>query len=71
MEQHAKDGLQKWRQQKAIGQADRRVDILQRLIDHGEKYPEEKLSETELICEIMEIMYSSLYVPRAENHEYA
>lgn len=70
IEQHAKGGLDKWRQQKALGQAGHRVDILQRLIDHGDKYPEEKLSETELICEIMEIMYISLYRTRAEKHQY-
>ncbi|EXL68532.1 hypothetical protein FOPG_15419 [Fusarium oxysporum f. sp. conglutinans race 2 54008] len=54
--QFAADGLRKWRDQKAAGQTTHRVDILQRLMDHGDRYPEEKLSEGELITEMMEIM---------------
>ncbi|KAF5243189.1 hypothetical protein FANTH_8287 [Fusarium anthophilum] len=55
-EAFAADGLNKWRDQKAAGQTSQRVDILQRLIDHGSRYPEEKLSEGELVTEMMEIM---------------
>ncbi|KAK5446756.1 hypothetical protein LTS15_009689 [Exophiala xenobiotica] len=55
-ETHARGGLEKWRTQKSQGQVGHRVDILQRLIDHGDKYPDEKLSEMELVTEIMEIM---------------
>ncbi|EGU87693.1 hypothetical protein FOXB_01789 [Fusarium oxysporum f. sp. conglutinans Fo5176] len=55
-EAFAADGLRKWRDQKAAGQTTHRVDILQRLMDHGDRYPEEKLSEGELITEMMEIM---------------
>ncbi|KAH7144106.1 cytochrome P450 [Dactylonectria estremocensis] len=53
---HAQDGLTQWRHHKKIGKASSRVDILQRLIEHGEKKPNEKLSEQELETEIMEIM---------------
>lgn len=53
---HAQDGLAQWRHHKQIGKTTHRVDILQRLIEHGEKYPDEKLSEQELEAEIMEIM---------------
>jgi hypothetical protein len=48
--------LQKWLEQKNQGIAGHRVDILQRLIEHGEKNPEDKLTEKELVTEIMEIM---------------
>lgn len=54
--QHAREGLEKWRNQKSQGMVGHRVDILQRLFDHGERYPSEKLSEKELVTEIMEIM---------------
>ncbi|UPL02905.1 hypothetical protein LCI18_013839 [Fusarium solani-melongenae] len=53
---HAQGGLAQWRYHKQIGRASSRVDILQRLIEYGEKCPEEKLSEKELETEIMEIM---------------
>ncbi|PMD43896.1 cytochrome P450 [Hyaloscypha variabilis F] len=55
-EEHARGGLQKWLEQKNQGIAGHRVDILQRLIEHGEKNPEDKLTEKELVTEIMEIM---------------
>jgi hypothetical protein len=53
---HAQGGLAQWRHHKEIGIAGSRVDILQRLIEHGERYPDERLSEQELETEIMEIM---------------
>lgn len=53
---HAQGGLAQWRHHKQIGKTANRVDILQRLIEHGEKNPGEKLSEQELETEIMEIM---------------
>lgn len=53
---HAQGGLAQWRHHKQIGKTANRVDILQRLIEHGEKNPKEKLSEQELETEIMEIM---------------
>ncbi|CAK7203106.1 hypothetical protein SEUCBS139899_005835 [Sporothrix eucalyptigena] len=53
---HAQGGLAQWRYHKEIGKTANRVDILQRLIEHGEKHPNEKLSEQELETEIMEIM---------------
>ncbi|KAF4994718.1 hypothetical protein FDECE_13025 [Fusarium decemcellulare] len=48
-----------WGVVKLTGKDSHRVDILQRLIQHGEKYPDEKLSEQELETEIMEIMLAS------------
>ncbi|KAL1904819.1 hypothetical protein Sste5344_009441 [Sporothrix stenoceras] len=53
---HAQGGLAQWRYHKQIGKTANRVDILQRLIEHGDKHPNEKLSEQELETEIMEIM---------------
>ncbi|KAJ2903380.1 hypothetical protein MKZ38_009957 [Zalerion maritima] len=53
---HAQGGLSQWRHHKQVGKTANRVDILQRLIEHGEKNPKEKLSEQELETEIMEIM---------------
>ncbi|KAL6414244.1 hypothetical protein AUP68_00762 [Ilyonectria robusta] len=53
---HAQNGLAQWRHHKQIGKAPNRVDILQRLVEHGYKNPKEKLSEQELETEIMEIM---------------
>ncbi|CZR68103.1 uncharacterized protein PAC_18002 [Phialocephala subalpina] len=56
-ERHARGGLDKWREQKDQGIAGHRVDILQRLVEHGEKNAEDRLTEKELVTEIMEIMY--------------
>lgn len=53
---HAQHGIAQWRAQKLEGKEGNRVDILQRLIEHGDRYPDEKLSERELETEIMEIM---------------
>ncbi|KAJ3522120.1 hypothetical protein NM208_g12994 [Fusarium decemcellulare] len=53
---HAQGGLAQWRHHRLTGKDSNRVDILQRLIQHGEKYPDEKLTEQELETEIMEIM---------------
>lgn len=53
---HAQHGIAQWRQHKMEGKSAHRVDILQRLIEHGEAHPAEKLTEPELETEIMEIM---------------
>lgn len=53
---HAQNGIAQWRAHKEAGKPAHRDDILQRLIEHGERYPNEKLSEQELETEIMEIM---------------